>query len=123
MDYIASITSDLQRCLLFAPPIYCLDRLHHKNCQIVHRAWASTAVEQGTVLTNLVTVVQQVRHNRIALHPMNGIDQFRKVQFDAALLTQRRARWSAWRPLDASAAHLAANFVQVVRQLSFLNHD
>src|SRR5262245_37409608 len=53
---------------------------------------------------------------------MDGLDELRQVQLDAALLTQRQTGRSTRRSLDTAAAYLLADFVQVLGDLSFSDH-
>jgi hypothetical protein len=89
----------------------------------MERAGAHAIVEMRALFTDLVLVVFQVRYDRAALDLPDSLDQFGQVQLDPTKFAGWEARRPLGRPLDAPAAHLFADFVQILGEVGFSNHD
>src|SRR5208283_5097605 len=113
----------LRELLLFRVAlIHGFHGLHEQRRQVIHRAGADARVVVDAVLADGVTVVFQVRRHPVAPDLVDRVDDLRQVQFDAAGLTQGGTRRPAWGSLDAMAAHLFADFRQVLVQFRFADH-
>jgi hypothetical protein len=84
---------------------------------------AHAVVQMRARLTDLVLIVFQVGNNRAAFDLPDGLDQRGQVQFNAALFAGRQARRAPGRPLDTSAANLLADFIQILGEFGFSDHD